>query len=137
MLDVDKKYVFFQLGGNQVQTSTKDKLFLQVLEIVLEVRKVCENSRILFVGVLPRPVDNEIIKPFIVKFNRWLAAACAEVDSLFDRVKFVPAHLKFLHGDYPRTQMFNQDDLLTLNEAGAKLLHNTIFEQAGFVRNAS
>ena len=112
-------------------------MFSQVLEIVLEVRKVCENSRIFFVGVLPRPIDNEIIKPFIVKFSRWLAAACGEVHSLFDRVKFVPAHLKFLHGNCPRTQMFNQDDLLMLNEAGAKVLRNTIFEQAGFVRNAS
>ena len=135
LIEVNKRYVFIQLGGNQVRTVTKNSIFSVVLELVIEIRKVNEQSRIYFVGVLPRPVDNDEIKPYIVKFNRWLTMAVKQVDTLFERVKFIPAHLKFLSGDQPRSELFHMDDQITLNEAGAKLLRNTLFNFAGFVKN--
>ena len=110
-------------------------LFSVILDIVVQVRKISQDSRIFFVGVLPQPIDNSEIKPFIVRFNQWLSITVVQVDSLFERVKFIPAHLKFLHADIPRAELFNQDDGLTLNEAGAKLLRNTLFSEAGFVKN--
>ena len=106
-----------------------------VLELVIEVRKISQESCIFFIGVLPRIVDNEDIKPYIVRFNRWLSVAVTQVDTLFERVKFLPVHIKFLNSSEPRRELFHQDDLFTLNEAGAKLLRNEIFRLAGFVKN--
>ena len=79
-------------------------------------------------------VDNQQVKPLLVKFNRWLANAVGRMNVLFDRVKFLPVHVKFLDEHGPMVELFN-DDQLTLNAARARLLKITIFEMAGFVRN--
>ena len=42
------------------------------------------------------------IKSFIMKFNRWLATAVREVEVIFDKVKFLPVHLRFLDGVKPK-----------------------------------
>ena len=58
MLITDRRYIFFQLGGNQVCTSDRSKLFSLILDIVVTVRQNNPMSRIFFIGVLPRIVDN-------------------------------------------------------------------------------
>ena len=98
MLITDRRYVFFQLGGNQVCSSDRNKLFSQILDIVVTVRESNPLLHIFFIGVLPRIVDNEDIKPFIVRFNRWLASVVNEVNIVFERVRFLPVQLHFLVG---------------------------------------
>ena len=85
-------------------------------------------------GVLPRLVDNQEIKPYVVRFNRWLYNAATRMETMFKRVRFLPVHLKFLDSDGPKISYYNTDQL-TLNVAGAVLLKEEIFRLAGFVQN--
>ena len=135
LITVDKKYIFIALGGNQLCTSTRQSVSMQVLELVSKIRDKNEKSRIYFVGVLPRPIENIEVKPLIVKFNRFLAAAVEKAAVIFERVKFLPAHLEFIQDGAPAEEFFHQDDKLTLNDRGAILLRNTLFRLAGFKKN--
>ena len=135
MLIIDRRYVFFQLGGNQVRTSDKSKLYGQMLELVVAVREVSPDSRIYFLGVLPRVPDNQDIKPFIMRFNRWLAANTADLDMVFEKIKFLPIHLKFINGIFLRQEMFQSDFPLLPSNIGATLFRQRVFNLAGFVKN--
>ena len=134
-LTVDKKYIFLQIGGNQIRSASKHSTFNQLLKTVTAVRQYNHDCKIFVVGVLPRPVENESAKPFIIKFNRWLKSACDRINAFFANVKFIPAQLSFIDSTGPKLQYFNSDDLLTLNELGADLLKRMLFSHAGFVRN--
>ena len=122
MLIVDRRYVFFHLGGNQVRTSERNKLYSQILDIVVTVRQSNPLSRIFFIGVLPRLVDNEDIKPFIVRFNHWLAAVVNEVNNVFEKVKFLPVQLHFIAGTSPRAELFDVQNRLLLNNIGGSTI---------------
>ena len=82
LLIVDRQYIFFQLGGNQVRSADSNKMFTWVSNLVLAVREQSPNSSIYFISILPRPVDNHHVKPFIVKANRWLANAVDRIQKL-------------------------------------------------------
>ena len=135
LVTVDRRYIFLALGGNQLRTSTRQSVSMQVLELVSKIRDKNEESRIFFVGVLPRPVENAEVKPLIVKFNRFLMQAVEKAAVIFDKVWFLPAHLEFISDGVPVEEFFHQDDRLTLNERGAILFRNTLFRLAGFRKN--
>lgn len=135
MLVVDRRYIFVQLGGNQVRTGERTKIYSQVLDLVVYIRNKNATSKIFFIGVLPRVIDNEQIKPFIMKFNRWLAAAVNDVNSLFERIKFLPVHLQFLEGNVPKRPLFDQHNSLLLSPLGAAVFKESVFQLAGFVKN--
>ena len=135
LITVDRRYVFFQLGGNQIRTACADSLFNNVSNLVAAVRDKCIDSRIYFIGILPRPIDNQEVKPLIMKANRWLAHAVERVDKLFGRIRFLPVQLAFLQGSVPNEVLYNPDDRHTLSQAGATLFRATVFQLAGFVKN--
>ena len=126
MIAVDRRYVFLQMGGNQVMTSDRQKIHSQVLELVVAIRQKNANSTIYFVGVLPRVVNNEEIKPFIMKFNRWLATSVKEVDIIFEHVRFLPVYLKFIEGNVPKLHLFDPQNSLLLSPAGAELFRQSL-----------
>ena len=135
MLIMDRKYIFFQLGGNQVRGLDSFNMHSVMLELVITIRNANPESRIFFIGVLPRIVDNEQIKPYIMKFNRKLAATANEIDVLFEKVKFLPVHLKFINGTFPRVELFDVNNTLLLNNVGVALFKQAVFKLAGFVKN--
>ena len=85
--------------------------------------------------VLPRPIENAQVKPLVMFFNRWLHNTAVRIEALFGKVKYLPVQLSFLGPQGPKMEYFNEDDGLTLNQAGTALLKQAIFKLAGFVRN--
>ena len=134
LITIDRTYVFFQLGGNQVLSANNDNFFQQILNLVVAVRERRNDSRIYFLGILPKPIDNENVKPFICRANRWMSVAVDRINKMFSRIKFLPIQLKFLNGNLPRKELFNQDGI-TLNPAGAQVFKTQVFQLAGFVKN--
>ena len=102
-----------------------------ILNLVAAIKERNQQSRIFIIGVLPRPIENDQAKIYIMKMNN----ATERIRKLFDKVCFLPVHLKFLNGGVPRMELFNQEDQLTLNPAGAMLFKQEVFRLAGFVRN--
>ena len=70
-----------------------------------------------------------------MKFNRWLATAVREVEVIFDKVKFLPVHLRFLDGVNPRHDLFDVQNNLLLSNTGAALFKQSVFQLAGFMKN--
>ena len=87
-----------------------------MLELVVAIREQSAESRIHFIGVLPRLVDNDAAKPFIVKFNRYLLNATDRLSKLFDNIKYLPVQLQFIQGMKGKKEYYNEDGLM-LNEA--------------------
>ena len=131
----DKKYVFVQLGGNQIRSANKQLVFNQLLKLIIVIRDKSPDSKIFVVGVLPRPIENDSAKPFIVKFNRWLKSACDRMGSFYANITFIPAQLSFIDGKGPKLQYYDEQDKLTLNNIGARLFKEILFTHAGFVKN--
>ena len=136
-IQVCHRYIFLQLGGNQIRSMDKEKVFKAALTVVIAIRERSPESRIFMLGVLPKPVENDSAKVHIMKFNRWLSIAVKRIDALFHRVKFLPVQLPFLNASGPIMEYYNSDDQLTLNQAGAEVLRRAIFRLAGFVKNTS
>ena len=132
---VNRKYIFLQLGGNQIRSANKESVFNALLKVVLAIREKNKESRVFVVGVLPCPVEDVNAKPLVMMFNRRLLNAVERVDEIIHKVKFIPAHLSFIDGQGPKLHLFNEDDKLTLNSVGAALLQAVLFKHAGFVRN--
>ena len=136
MIAVDRRYIFIQLEGNQVMTTERERLQSLILDLVVKITNKNPESRLFFVSVLPRFTDNQQVKPFIVKFNRWLAVAVHEMNIIFECIKFLPVHFKFLEGAEPRRYLYDiQGNLLLLSQMGAALFKQIIFQLAGFVKN--
>ena len=135
LITVDRRYVFFQLGGNQIRTASADSMFENAVKLVTAVRDRKLDARIFFIGILPRPVDNEFVKPLIMKANRWMAHAVDRIQKMFQKVRFLPVQLAFIEGSVPKQQLFDAQDQHTLNLAGAALFRAKVFKLAGFVQN--
>ena len=135
LVTVDRQYVFIQLGGNQIRMANYDLVFQSLVNLVVAVRERRPDSRIFVIGVLPRPIDNAEAKPYICRINRWIASAVEKIQKMFQKVKFIPLHLKFLDAAKPKLHLFQQDGLM-LSAAGAQLFKKLAFEMAGFVANA-
>ena len=135
LINVNRQYVFIQLGGNQVRSVDSNKVFGLIIDMVVAIRQKSPGAKIYFITVLPRPVDNSDIKPFIVKFNRWLTAVVQSANELFEKIKILLVHLKFINAAQPRVKLFNAQDGCTLNEAGAIVFKKEVFQLATFVKN--
>ena len=131
---VDRRYIFVELGSNQIRMA--DKVFQWILQLTAVIQERNKESRIYFVGVLLRPVENEEAKPNIIMFNRWMVAAVKRLQQIMQKVEFISVQLRFLMTLGPRMELCNQQHLLTLSEQGAKLLRASLFQAAGFVRNS-
>ena len=66
---VDRRYIFIELGSNQIRMADKEKVFQWILQLTVVIRERNKESRIYYVGVLPRPVENEEARPKIIMFN--------------------------------------------------------------------
>ena len=135
MINIEKRYIFLQLGGNQVRSLQQDKLYSYMLDLVVAIREKSPESHIFVIGVLPKIVDNQEIKPFIMKFNRYLAATTENVNSVFERIRFLPVHLHFLDGTTPTPQLFDDTNPLLLSKTGAIYFKQIVFKLAGFIKN--
>ena len=135
-ITVRRRYVFVALGANQVCTTDTQKLFQLVSQLIMEINEKSVDSRIFMLGVLPRPIDDQLIKPLIAKFNRGLLNAVDCISKFMDRVKYLPVQLKFIQDSWAVMQFFDEKDKLTLNKMGAALYKKTAFEMTGFVKNA-
>ena len=85
LVTVDRKYLFLQLGGNQILSAENNVIFSALLNLVILIRERCKESRIFVLEVLPRPVENDNAKPYICKINRWLANAVERLDKMFQK----------------------------------------------------
>ena len=132
---VNRRYVFFEVGGNQIRSADRNTVFQNALDLAVATRERNPDARIFFVGILPRPVENDDAKPFIAKFNRWMVQAVNRISLFMTHVSFLPVHLAFIQDSKPRIHLFNPDDRLTLNEAGLTIFKRKCFELAGFARN--
>ena len=133
-LDVQKRYIFFMVGHNQLLTATKGIVVDYVRELIYEVRAKNPGARIFFSALLPRPIDNDTIKPLIVKFNRFLFAAVQKAARTHQRIKFLVLQHHFIQHSSPLLDLFNSDHV-TVNEEGAKTLKAALFQLAGFAVN--
>ena len=131
---VDRKYVFILLGHNQIRTSTKSSIKWSIFNCIEQIRIINAQSRIFFVSLLPRPVDNQVTKLLITKFNRALAGSVNVASKQFKRVRFVAVQHEFVHNSIPLDKLYNQDKF-TLSLAGLALLKNKVLLGAGFVKN--
>ena len=127
-------YIFLMVGHNQIRSASRAEIVLLVQQTVMLIREINEEARIFVSAILPRPVDNEIAKPFIVNFNRWLVLAMNKISKSYYRVHFLPVQHHFLTNGLPTLHLFNEDKF-TLNPRGAALLKATLFKLAGFKRN--
>ena len=79
-------------------------------------------------ALLPRPIDNEVVKPLMVKFNRNLFAAIVKVQKLCSRVQFLQARHAFIVNSKPNLQLFNSDKV-ALNEDGARRFKQRVLKR--------
>ena len=131
-ISVDKRYTFFVVGHNQVWSATKQQIINWIHELVVLVHAKNADTRMYFSMVLPRPLDNEIVKPKIVNFNRNMFAAVYKVGRVRGvKIHFLPVQHSFIGQSKPILVYYNED-LITLNQAGAAMLKMKLFEFAGF-----
>ena len=64
-LIINRKYIFLQLGGNQIRSVSKMIVYKQLLAVILALRERQAESHIFVVGVLPRPIKT-------CRQNHWL-----------------------------------------------------------------
>ena len=69
-----------------------------------------------------------------MRFNRCLATNAQDTNSLFEKVKLLPVHLKFINSTFPRQNMFQNDNSLLLSLLGVTLFKQAVFSLAGFVK---
>ena len=131
---VNRKYMFIQLGGNHIRSTTKDTVFKEILSVVIAIRDKNAEAWIFVVAVLPRLVENDNVKPYIVVFNHWLRNATECIMSIFSKVKFIPAQLSFL-GPVGPCLVYFAEDQLKLNELGLWVFQDVLFHHAGFIKN--
>ena len=136
LIQVDRRYIFVQLGGNHIRSAKKSKVYMQVVQLIQAIRRIRADSRIFLVAVLPRMQDDKEAKPYIIKFNKWLATSVQEADKLFGKVKFLPVQLRFILQGAPNQQFFDMKNPLLLNQEGAAMLKMELFKLAGFAKNS-
>ena len=131
---VNRRYIFIEAGANQLRSVSKELVEKWLVELLVAIRNKNPESKIFITGVLPRPIENEVARPLIIRMNRWLSAAVVSLRKYIHRMEFVPVQLRFLTTGGPRLELFNEDGL-TLNQKGAALFRASLFQAAGFVKN--
>ena len=104
------------------------------MEMVVAVREKRPDSMVYFLGILPRPAEDEEAKPYLVKVNRWIMDAVSRLQNIFERVKLLLVQLKFITRNGPHRELFNEEGI-TLNQQGALVFKKEVFRLAGFAVN--
>ena len=133
-ITVDRRYIFITVGHNQVRTITRAEINHSILQLVQVIRRKNAQCKIFVTTLLPRLVDNEEIRPFIIKFNRVLSQIMGKINRNDHRVLLLAVQHSFVKDAVPIQHYYNQDRY-TLSKAGASNLKKTMFELAGFKPN--
>ena len=131
---VNRRYIFLQLGGNQIRMTDKEGFFKALLSVVLAIRDKNPECHIFVAGILPRPVENQSAKPLLIVVNRWLRDACERITNVIGKVVFIPVQLSFIGANGPCMEMFNEQDKLTLSIWEPDYLEMYFFSMQGLSR---
>ena len=134
-ITLDRRYIFISIGHNQLDAVHRGSVKPMFNALISLIRQKNEAAKIFVVGLLPKPLLNDVAKPQIVKFNRILAETVSRIKKNDHRVLFMPAHLEFTFEGQPKTQMFERD-LVHLSKIGKQMFKRTLFDLAGFTVNA-
>ena len=134
-ITVSRHYVFISLGGNQIVTLSKITLIQAIKKILAVVFQKNPTAKVFFVSILPRPIDNDTVKPAIVKANRIISQMVQKMKSIHNRIEFLSVTSMFLDEDQDPDTIWYNDDLYTLNQQGATRLRRHLFTLAGFTPN--
>ena len=69
-ITVDRHYIFVVVRHNQLRYMTKSQINTGFWQIINIIRQRNKHAKIFISALLPRPVDNQEVKPLINKFNR-------------------------------------------------------------------
>ena len=131
---VDRRYIFLLVGHNQLRTATKSSIFQSYLQLIKQIRAKNSLCKIFISSLLPRFVDNEDIRPLIIRYNRRLLEAVGRIAVQFGRVQFISVQNTFVHHSLPIRKLFDADGF-TLSLAGVVTLKGALLQAAGFKRN--
>ena len=133
VITVDRSYIFFVVGHNQIRQISKASVYAGCSTLVDLVRRANPPAKI-FSALLPRLVDNQEAKPLIVKFNRALATAINRIKKTDPRVILLPVQHAFIKDTKPIWQLYEENGFM-LNKQGVAVLKHSMFAHAGFVKN--
>ena len=85
-ITVDRRYIFVVLGHNQLHMAERAVVGDMFQELIGLIRDLSPIARIFVSALLPRPVDNAMVKPLIVKFNRALSVVIGKIAKRDERV---------------------------------------------------
>ena len=68
-ITVDRRYIFLVLGHNQIHQVSKSLVSQAVQQLVKVIRARNTTVKIFFAALLPHLVDNQVVKPLIIKMN--------------------------------------------------------------------
>ena len=132
-IQVQHRYVFLGVDANQVFRATRAGTFQQIKVLITAIRNRNQNGKIFMVGVLPRPSHNELAKPYIKDFNRFVAASVKRLGNQFARLVYILVQIWFQQ--VHEFHALFQEDMVRLNEFGRMKYKRVLLEQAGFVKN--
>ena len=129
---IDRKNIFIALGSNQIYSATKDNVNKWVNRLINTIDCLNSNCKIYFVPVLPRPIDNQQVKPYIIAVNKMIHACvkkCAK-----QHVQFLSIQNFFVKNGVPDPRLY-ENDKVSLNTDGCTKLRTLVFEAVGFKKN--
>ena len=129
-IDIQKRYIFILVGGNDFGTYTKMEVWQHVKMIAYAIFSRNPVAKVFWSGILPQYDGISCTKDHIIKFNRRLCAAICRIKKEFERCYYIPTQLRF-HG--PTDGRFFDDNIL--NQYGCLRLKMGLLEGAGFIQN--
>ena len=132
---IPKKYNFIAVGSNQLYSASDSdirKYYNRILTVILD--KV-PKAKIYFIPVLPRPLDNDDVKAFVVDYNRHLSNTVKGMVRSGMSVRYLAIQNEFLFNGKPDGRYF-AEGTQHLNEEGARRFRTLVFEAAGFKKNS-
>ena len=130
-ITVDRRYIFITVGHNQVRSITRGEINNYFTQLIQVIRKKNAQCKIFVTMLLPRLVDNDEMKPVIIKFNRVLSQIMGKINWNDHRVLLLAVQHSFIKDAVPIQHYYNQDRY-TPSKAGASTLKKPMFELAGF-----
>ena len=133
---VDRHYIFLSMGGNQLVLANKANTYQNLLSVVQMILSLNSTAKLFVISILPRPIDNDSVKPLIVKVNRILRDTVMKVQKQQIRISYINMANQFLDDDNDPEVAWYNSDLLTLNKSGCAKFRRLAFAGAGFIPNA-
>ena len=133
-IKVDKKYIFIAVGSAQLYTIGADDIVHFIDKIVDVVMAINFSSRIYIISAIPRPHDNEQVRPYIVDFNRQISKEVRRKERGYSSISYIAVQNDFLKNRVPDERYYS-NDRFTLNAQGCKRFKQLVLEAAGFQKN--